>query len=195
MDSLKTISRRVPEAQGIIALETLLPSGSTQRPEVLVGFRLYDAKSGKVIDEVTLTSGTTYKYGGIAQAHIDAVEAYIHRICPCFTAYGDRTVRFYVKGSPNLEKAKAAIIGRSWSEAIALWEADASSAKASAAKRAAYNLAVLYDALCEVEKAEEWYRRAVGAGLGQNEYAEWGRTRKGECQRLNSQLPREKRAY
>ncbi|MCX7607397.1 MAG: tetratricopeptide repeat protein, partial [Bacteroidia bacterium] len=197
IDSLKQISRRVPEAQAILSLETLLPGGSPQQPEVLAGFRLYDAKTGQVIDEVTFTSGTAYRYGGIVDAHADAVEMYIHRICPCFPAvpYEDRSVRFYVKGSPQLEQAKAAIMGRRWEEAIALWEKDVNGGKASPAKRAAYNLAVLYDALCEVEKAEEWYRRAVGQGLGQREYEEWGRTRRSLCQRLNAQLPRQKRNY
>ncbi|MCX8113068.1 MAG: DUF6340 family protein [Bacteroidia bacterium] len=199
IDSLKKIHKKVPEAQAILVLESLLPGGSPQQPEVLAGFRLYDPKTGKVIDEATNTGSTRgdyYGYSGAApQAHTYAVEKYIHRICPCFPFYEDMTVRFFVKGSPALEQAKAAVIGRNWSEAIRLWEQEANSTKKTPAKRAAYNLAVLYDALCEVDKAEEWYKRAVSAGLGSAEYEKWGRERRPLCQKLNAQLPKDKRAY
>ncbi|MCS7154105.1 MAG: DUF6340 family protein [Bacteroidia bacterium] len=196
MDSIQLILKRVPEAHAIIALETLLPGGSPQKPEILAGFRMYDAKTGKVIDEVTLTTGksSTYYQGQMTEAYVEAVEGYVHRICACF-AYGPgRPLLIYVKGSPNLQQAKAAVIGRRWTEAIALWEKDANAGKGKAAKRAAYNLALLYDAMCEIEKADEWYSRAVSMGLGKAEYEEWGRTRRTLCQKLNSQIPKEKRS-
>ncbi|MCS7153595.1 MAG: tetratricopeptide repeat protein [Bacteroidia bacterium] len=200
LDSLKRIHKQVPNAQAILVLEMLLPGGSPQNPEALAGFRLYDPKTGKVIDEATTTASTRGGYyyrssNSAAEAHMLAVEKYIHRICPCFPYYETRSVRIFVKGSPELEQAKAAVIGRNWNEAIALWERAANSGKKTAAKRAAYNLAVLYDALCEVEKAEEWYKKAVAAGLGAAEYENWGRTRRNDCQRLNAQLPRDKRSY
>ncbi|MCS7188823.1 MAG: DUF6340 family protein [Bacteroidia bacterium] len=197
LDSIKIISRRVPEAQVILALETFLPAGSPQKPEILAGFRIYDAKTAKVIDEATITAGKSGRYysGRVTEAHVEAVESYLHRICPCFTYGPGRSLLIYVKGSPNLQQAYTAVIGHRWAEAIALWEKDANTGKGNAAKRAAYNLAVLYDAMCEIEKADEWYSRAVNMGLGKAEYEEWGRTRRTLCQKLNMQVPKEKRIY
>lgn len=198
LDSIKKIAKGAPEAHAIIALETFLPGGSPQKPEVLVGFRMYDPKTAKIIDEVTITGSKERYYGNnVQEVYRAAVEEYVHRfsVCPPAPPDDERVVQFYVKGSANLQKSKAAIIGRNWNEAISLWEADARTGKGTAAKRAAYNLAVLYDCMCEVEKADEWYKRAVSSGLGQAQYEEWGRSRRSLCQQLNSQLPREKRSY
>lgn len=199
MDSLKKVHKKVPEVQAIIVLEMLLPGGSPQNPHVLGGFRVYDPATGKVMDEVTLTSesGEGYRYDSYStmQAHEKLVEAYLHRICPCFIAHQDRIIRFYVKGSPGLQQAKPALIGRKWNEAIALWEKETISSKASAARRAMYNLALLYDAFCDTEKAEEWYRKAVAAGMAHTEYEKWGRERRARCEKLNMQLPTQKRQY
>lgn len=75
-----------------------------------------------------------------------------------------------MKGSTNLCKAKTAIIGRNGNEAISLWETETHTGKDIAAKHAAHNLAVLYDCMYKVEKADEWYKRVVNIGLGQNQY-------------------------
>ncbi|MCS7162393.1 MAG: DUF6340 family protein [Bacteroidia bacterium] len=196
-ESLRIIHSRVPQAQAILALETLLPGGSPQKPEALLGFRLYDPKTAKVIDEATLTSGSLQGSSTIREVHLAAVEKYLLRICPCYTVYPepDRRIAFFVRGSPGLEQAKTALIGRQWNEAIATWEKEAQSPNKTAAKRAAYNLALLYDALCNVEKAEEWYRRAVALGLAQREYEAWGQERRSLCGRLNQQVPFSKRTY
>ncbi|MEN2991982.1 MAG: DUF6340 family protein [Bacteroidia bacterium] len=196
-ESLRIIHSRVPQAQAILALETLLPGGSPQKPEALLGFRLYDPKTAKVIDEATVTSGSLERSSTIREAHIAAVEKYLLRICPCFTVYpeGDRRIAFFVRGSPGLEQAKTALIGRQWNEAIAIWEKEAQSPNKTAAKRAAYNLALMYDVLCNVEKAEEWYKRAVSLGIGQREYQTWAQERRPLCGRLNEQVPPPKRTY
>jgi hypothetical protein len=138
------------------------------------GIRLYDPASKKIIDEYQVSHRLNFNAGGFTVQDavnyvLDKVEAVNQTSYYAGMVYGERITpsyytvvrEFYDRPKKNndlrigVRKSEVA----DWNGAIESWTR-ALNAKRKVARRAAFNIAVAYEVLGDIEKAKEWARKA-----------------------------------
>ena len=171
-DSDFIISNPVSIAMQVLEGKALAGSGFhvTAVAAINYGVRLYDPSERKVIDEYHVTHRLNYEGTGatpqdafnhllnkieaINQTSYEAGRLYGERISP---SYYSAVREFYNRPKRNddlymgLRKSEVA----DWKGAIESWK-KALNAKRKIAGRAAFNIAVAYEVLGDLEKAKEW---------------------------------------
>jgi hypothetical protein len=158
---------------GIAGIENI----ATMLTEVKTGWRIYDPKSLRIIDEFPLSKTLTFNGSGInpiaaASALLDRKEAvkqcgyavaqqYSGRILP----YYQRVNReYYIKGSPNFDMAtRNARIGR-WDNAKDLWQKEVNNLNPKIMARACYNMAISNEIDGNIDAAIDWAQKAYITG-------------------------------
>lgn len=142
---------------------------------VKLGFRLYDVKNKRIIDQHQYNHGNTWNARGstAAQAALALIaknDAVMRVSENSGYVYGKRIVpmqvwlsrRVYSKGggNPQLKAGARAALVNDWDNAIRNWEQTANAGSSKSAGKACYNLAVAYEVEGDFEKALQWARRA-----------------------------------
>lgn len=141
---------------------------------VTVGWRLYDASSGGVIDQNQVyktmfftSQGNTapqavanlvFPAEAVARAGFEGGHVYASRIAPSWEWVHRE---FYGSGSPGMKKAKKMARRGDWENAAFVWKSLTTSEKTKVAKRATYNMAVASEMLGNYDLAIEWARKAA----------------------------------
>lgn len=156
IDMLRDRSRVVGQE---ITLETLVENG----------WRIYDPKQRKLIDEFTSNDQIIATAKGISS--VDALQAIDHRKETLLeesknigSTYAQRMQprkleiqrEYFAVGSRNFVLADHKIQEGAYDEAIALWEGEVTNAKRRISGRACYNLAVLNEFRGNIDEAINW---------------------------------------
>lgn len=138
-----------------------------------VGIRLYDAANRVILDEYQTThrmnfDGEASTLQGAINAMLDKVEATNRASFESGFTYGERITPTYYQVTRYFFNAPKKKLGAGvrysevgdWKKAIEEWEKIVNKGKRKHAGRAAYNIAVGYEVLGEMEKAKEWAARS-----------------------------------
>jgi len=138
------------------------------------GIRLYDPAGKKVIDEYQISHRLNFNGGGYSVQDavnyvLDKVDAINQTSYYAGRIYGERiTPSYYTvvreffdrpKKDHNLRAGVRKSEVADWNGAIESWTL-ALNSKRKVARRAAFNIAVAYEVLGDLEKAKEWARKA-----------------------------------
>lgn len=138
-----------------------------------VGIRLYDAANRVILDEYQTShrmnfDGEAATLQGAINAMLDKIEATKRASYESGFAYGERITPTYYQVTRyffNTPKKKLGAGVRysevgDWKNAIGEWTKVVNTGKRKHAGRAAYNIAVGYEVLGDMEKAKEWAARS-----------------------------------
>lgn len=150
---------------------------ATQSTDVVATFRLYDGRSGQVLDEQRMTTGSDHTSGSEDTAQEAAEELpyelavfdgaaalgadYAARISP-HTVVDVRSI--YSGGDPRMRKARRAAKRGDLRTAARLWQEVARNAEDKVAAKALYNLAVAAESNGNLDRAERLAGRAAAKG-------------------------------
>lgn len=141
---------------------------------VTIGWRLYSAGSGAVLDQNQVYKTLYFTSQGnnpqqaianlmfpadaVARTGYDGGLVYASRIAPSWVW----VIReFYGRGNPNMRKAKKMALRDDWENAALLWKKETKNSKESVAKRATYNMALAAEMMGNYDLAIEWARKAA----------------------------------
>ena len=137
--------------------------------DVNVGWRMYDGRTGVVLDEVQVqqqvklhTSGGVG--GAVRQIGRVAAAEYASRISPYWTMV--RRLHFFT-GNDRMKAASRLVRAGDWDTAQQIWRELLEDPDAKIRGKAAYNLAVAHEAEGDLQGAVEWATKA--AVLGERE--------------------------
>lgn len=184
-EEIQKVLTKAPDAQAIISLEMFVMEGATQSPFIFAGFRVYDASSGKVLDEHIIKEPYSPDIWNTIASRVE--ERYYYHICP-HPAPFDQSLDFYVKGSPELVESKSYLERRNFDEAVKLWEKAAGDVDPKAVERAVYNLTQYHMASCNVDEAQKWLDKGRGYKKTTNLEREWRTKKQNECLLLLEQM-------
>ena len=167
------------KSDGLVALEVfnsdyIIP---TNMVIVTTGFRLYDVKERRIVDQELYRHETYWKepvntIAGainrlvekdrvIKDASYDAGIVYAKRLAPTWFPLV-RTYYKRSKGDPNIKIGARMMEVNNWDEAIVALSEAVNSRKLKTRGRAAHNLAVVYEILGDLETAKAWAQDAWG---------------------------------
>jgi hypothetical protein len=138
-----------------------------------VGIRLYDAANHVILDEYQTShrmnfNGEAATLQGAINAMLDKVEATKRASYESGFAYGERITPTYYQVTRYFFNSPKKKLGAGvrysevgdWKNAIGEWTKVVNTGKRKHAGRAAYNIAVGYEVLGDMEKAKEWAARS-----------------------------------
>jgi hypothetical protein len=138
-----------------------------------MGIRLYDAANRVILDEYQTThrmnfEGEAGTLQGAINAMLDKVEATNRASYESGFTYGERITPTYYQVTRYFFNSPKKKLGAGvrysevgdWKNAIGEWTKVVNSGKRKHAGRAAYNIAVGYEVLGDMEKAKEWAARS-----------------------------------
>ncbi len=136
---------------------------------VHLGWRLYDPKSRRIIDEFGVTKRRDWtgsgsieaeayndlpsKEFGVGETSYSAGLLYGMRIAPTFV-YTNRD--FYSKGDDRMKMASRYARSQRWKEAAGIWKQVMSGADRKLAGKAAFNMALACEAEGKLDSAKDW---------------------------------------
>ncbi len=146
---------------------------ATMRTVVKTGWRIYDPKSRRMLDEFAVARQLIYRGRGInpvaaANALIGRKEAvkevgnraglaYAYRVLP----YWLRVSRdYYVRGNNTFKIARRKAESGNWDGAGNLWQEETMNDKRKIAGRACYNMAIISEIDGNLDEAINWARKA-----------------------------------
>lgn len=172
--------------------------------DVVVGWRMYH-QDGRILDEFMMREAVGFDAEGrspvAARANLPNRThmvremgrvtglAYSERIAPTWI-WVNRNYYSKGKGNDKFKWAKSRVRAKDWEDARELWEnALEEDPKEKVKGRAAYNLALYYEVMGDLETAREYARMASKYGIGQGiNYENNLRRRQAEVERLNDQM-------
>ena len=146
---------------------------ATMVTTVKTGWRIYDPKNKRVVDEYSIDKSLTFTGKGINpiiaaagligrkdavnQASKEAGHIYAGRIIP-YTIGVSRD--YFVKGNDNFARAKRKAQTENWNEAAELWKKETTNIDNKLAGRACYNMALVCEINGDLETAIQWAKQA-----------------------------------
>ncbi len=146
---------------------------ANMRMTVTNGWRIYDFKEKRIIDEHRSDDFMDFTHRGVnpqmASAGLPprmnmlmstgfrAGQDYGYRISPMWVAVSRQ---YYKKGSKAIENAHRRVQARNWEAAADLWKREANSPDPKIAGRACYNMAVFSEIKGSLDIAKEWADKA-----------------------------------
>jgi len=137
------------------------------------GWRIYDPKEKKIIDQNVYVDGMNWDQKGLSEkeaisklpsqrnATLDAGyyagQQYARRISPTWV-WVSRS--YFTKGNDELKKAKLKVKVNNWDEAAALWQSALKDPNKKIAGRAAYNMALAAEMDGKLDIAVEWAKKS-----------------------------------
>lgn len=155
-------------------IEELIHSANSD-VSVTVGWRMYDGKTGRLIDEFRMVEHVNFRGDGrsqeLARQDLPRREAMVQR---CGEVTGSRYAfrisptwinvdrEWYTKGNDQLKNARYKVEVGSWDEASELWVQGLDDSKKKLAGRCAYNLALASEVKGDLAGAIEWTKKSYG---------------------------------
>ncbi|WP_297794851.1 DUF6340 family protein [uncultured Eudoraea sp.] len=146
-----------------ITLETLIENG----------WRIYDPSNKLVLDEFSFNNQIVSTAKGLnpyeaLQAIEGRVESIIEQSKIAGSSYGSRlqpneysiTRAYYVKGTPEFEKAESFTLSGDWESAANLWRSESENPDPKISSKACYNLAILNERNNRLVAAVDWANKA-----------------------------------
>lgn len=143
------------------------------RVTVYTGWRIYDPKNKRILDEHVQTSEYIYDgvIGGILDIAIQrqrrkemmraagdrAGDMYGHRISPQWIWVG-RT--YYSKGNDQMKSAARFVRTQNWDKAADIWRGQTTASKEKVAARATFNMALACERAGDLDLAINWIEKA-----------------------------------
>ena len=151
---------------------------SNIRAKVFIGWRMYYPNEKRIIDVYNddIYTKENSSWSSEEDASNDALRVeslvqkgaqdlgvrYARRISPTNVKL---TRFFYGKGSKSIKRGKIKMLSKDYNEAIDIWEAEFDNAyKLKTKGRAAYNLAVVFEAKADYEMAIKWVKESIDVG-------------------------------
>ncbi len=141
------------------------------------GWRIYDAKNEKIIDEhrseahrgfdskgatpQAAESGLPWRRDAVKSTGQHAGDLYCYRIAPMWI---NVSRSYYKKGSDDLSDAAYFVRRGNWNDAIALWQKETGNADRKVAGRACYNMALASEKEGKLETALDWANKSFKNG-------------------------------
>ena len=141
------------------------------------GWRIYDAKNKKIVDENKFTEHKEYSAWGdspneaqmslpskrraVRESGHFAGDRYGFRISPIWIK---RSRTYFIGKAEELKQAKKLVKRGDWDAAIAIWKPLTESADEKTARRAAYNMAVASEMQGGLDAALDWAKKANQLG-------------------------------
>ncbi|MDQ3190969.1 MAG: DUF6340 family protein [Bacteroidota bacterium] len=169
--SFNTETRQVKNSDG--TTRDVIEQVANLRMMVTAGWRIYDYKNKRIVDEYRGDSfldfggrGTTQQLAiaalingrdAVNRTAFNAGSVYGYRIAPQWV-WVDRV--YYTKGSEGLKTAGRKARTQDWAGARDLWLKLANSPKKKVAKRSTHNLAIAYEVFGQLEEALQWSQKS-----------------------------------
>ena len=151
----------------------LIEQQANMRTLVKAGWRIYDVRDKRILDEAAVARKLTFRGRGInpmlaVQALIDRKEAvkevgntaghaYAFRIVPLWIRVSRK---YYVRGTHNFKIAKRKARTGNWEGAAALWQQETSNPHRKVAGRACYNMAIISEINGDLDMAIQWAQQS-----------------------------------
>jgi hypothetical protein len=140
---------------------------------VKAGWRIYDVREKRILDEVAVARTLAFRGRGInpmlaVQALIDRKEAvkevgntaghaYAFRIIPLWVRVSRK---YYVRGIYNFKIAKRKARTGNWEGAATLWQQETTHPRRKVAGRACYNMAIISEINGDLDRAIQWAQQS-----------------------------------
>lgn len=137
------------------------------------GWRIYDNKNRRIVDESVFTDEKGFggkgdspgnadrrlpsKRRAVNDAAVFSGEMYAMRISPTWVRV---TRSYFVKGHDDLKRAKEFIRSNQWDEAAKIWERLSNDSDPKVAGRSCYNMALYHEYQGNLSAAHEWAKKA-----------------------------------
>lgn len=183
-------------------INTVVNAQANITTTVKTGWRVYDVRNKRVLDQFPLTDNLTItanvttivntteaimnRKEAIKQSSYNLGNYYVDRILP---HYAKVTRDYYVKGNGNFKIAKRKAQTGNWESAGELWKKETLNSKRKIAGRAHYNMAILSEINGDLDAAIDWAQKSYenyNNKLGL-QYVNNLRFRKKELERLQYQ--------
>ena len=173
-DVLDSICNRY-QADGVISLEMFdSDEFGSRSSNVKTFWRLYYADKHEITDEFTIFSNgyanynyysvVPTQYRSISYAGAYGAQLYFDRIVP----YYAREYRYYYpRGSTEFKMGRRAMIANDWDQAIYFWQSyvdNNANMNMRKSGRAAFNIALAYEAKMDFDNALKWIDKAIMFG-------------------------------
>jgi hypothetical protein len=151
----------------------LIEQQANMRTLVKAGWRIYDVRNKRILDEAAVARTLTFRGRGInpmlaVQALIDRKEAvkevgntaghaYAFRIIPLWIRVSRK---YYVRGTHNFKIAKRKARTGNWEGAAALWQQETTHPRRKVAGRACYNMAIISEINGDLDMAIQWAQQS-----------------------------------
>jgi hypothetical protein len=151
----------------------LIEQQANMRTLVKAGWRIYDVRNKRILDEAAVARTLTFRGRGInpmlaVQALIDRKEAvkevgntaghaYAFRIIPLWIRVSRK---YYVRGTHNFKIAKRKARTGNWEGAAALWQQETTHPRRKVAGRACYNMAIISEVNGDLDMAIQWAQQS-----------------------------------
>jgi hypothetical protein len=151
----------------------LIEQQANMRTLVKAGWRIYDVRNKRILDEAAVARTLTFRGRGInpmlaVQALIDRKEAvkevgntaghaYAFRIIPLWIRVSRK---YYVRGTHNFKIAKRKARTGNWEGAAALWQQETTHPRRKVAGRACYNMAIISEINGDLDLAIQWAQQS-----------------------------------
>jgi hypothetical protein len=195
----KTKSERVNNANVDVLYHTV-----NAGIRVTVGWRLYRASDGAIVDQYRMVETVNFNQEGRSKeqavSRLPSQERmtqdignvvgnlYATRISPALF-WVNREYYGSAKGAPDMKLARKLARVNNWNEAAKIWKPLSNDANPKTARRAMFNLAVANEVLGDLNSAVDWSEKAYKMGLQRAlEYNGILRQRIFDQQRLDNQL-------
>jgi len=164
MEELDLLRMKVKVTAQEVTLETLIENG----------WRIYDPYAKEIIDELTfsdqiISSAKETTSFRALDAMYDRKDSIIEKSRTTGSSYGLRLQpynkqierEYYIKGTPNFEKAAQLIAEEKWSEASALWQLETINQNPKIQAKACFNMAVYMEITNDIPAAMEWVLKSL----------------------------------
>ena len=151
----------------------LIEQQANMRTLVKAGWRIYDVRDRRILDEAAVAKALVYHGRGInpmlaVQALIDRKEAvkevgntaghaYAFRIIPLWIRVSRN---YYVRGTHNFKIAKRKARTGNWDGAAELWQQETTHPHKKVAGRACYNMAIISEINGDLDMAIQWAQQS-----------------------------------
>jgi hypothetical protein len=146
---------------------------ATMTTWVKTGWRIYDPKSRRVLDEAALSRQMVFRGRGlnpvlaanaligrkeaVKQAGRNAGEAYAYSVLPLWIRVSRE---YFVRGNNEFKIARRKAESGNWDGAGEIWHQQTTAAKRKAAGRACYNMAIINEINGNLEEAIRWAQQS-----------------------------------